>query len=91
MSSFNCRGNSQVIPLGHWVLNESCRQLKIWHTFGYKDLKISVNLSAKEFQQNNLIENILQIITDVKVDPKDVTLELTERIAMIDEKKRYPS
>lgn len=29
----------QVIPLGHWVLNESCRQLKIWHTFGYKDLK----------------------------------------------------
>ncbi|HDR7894623.1 MULTISPECIES: putative bifunctional diguanylate cyclase/phosphodiesterase [Bacillus cereus group] len=77
----------QVIPLGHWVLNESCRQLKIWHTFGYKDLKISVNLSAKEFQQNNLIENILQIITDVKVDPKDVTLELTERIAMIDEKE----
>ena len=55
--------------------------------FWLQRFKISVNLSAKEFQQNNLIENILQIITDVKVDPKDVTLELTERIAMIDEKE----
>ena len=77
----------QVIPLGHWVLQESCRQLTIWHSFGYKDLNISVNLSAKEFQQDHLIENISQILTDVKVDPKYVTLELTERIAMIDEKE----
>ncbi|EOO13053.1 EAL domain-containing protein [Bacillus cereus] len=77
----------QVIPLGHWVLRESCRQLKIWKSFGYTNLKMSVNLSAKEFQQNQLIENISQILKDVKIDPKDVTLELTERIAMIDEKE----
>ena len=50
--------------------------------------KISVNLSAKEFQQNNLIENILQIITDVKVDPKDVTLEFNRtNCNAIDEKE----
>ncbi|PGM97208.1 EAL domain-containing protein [Bacillus cereus] len=77
----------QVIPLGHWVLRESCRQLKIWKSFGYTNLKMSVNLSAKEFQQNQLIENISRILKDVKIDPKDVTLELTERIAMIDEKE----
>ncbi|MCP9226709.1 EAL domain-containing protein [Bacillus mycoides] len=77
----------QVIPLGHWVLRESCRQLKIWQSFRYTNLKMSVNLSAKEFQQNQLIENISQILKDVKIDPKDVTLELTERIAMIDEKE----
>lgn len=79
----------QVVPLGHWVLKEACLQLKIWHTFGYQNLKISVNLSAKEFQQNQLIENISQILNDVQVDPKHVTLELTERIAMINEKKHY--
>ncbi|WP_242237654.1 bifunctional diguanylate cyclase/phosphodiesterase [Bacillus cereus group sp. BfR-BA-01316] len=77
----------QVIPLGHWVLRESCLQLKIWQSFGYTNLKMSVNLSAKEFQQNQLIENISRILRDVKIDPKDVTLELTERIAMIDEKE----
>ncbi|MED1403695.1 EAL domain-containing protein [Bacillus mycoides] len=77
----------QVIPLGHWVLRESCLQLKIWQSFGYTNLKMSVNLSAKEFQQNQLIENISRILKDVKIGPKDVTLELTERIAMIDEKE----
>ncbi|QWG47522.1 EAL domain-containing protein [Bacillus mycoides] len=77
----------QVIPLGHWVLQESCRQLKIWQSFGYTNLKMSVNLSAKEFTQNQFIENISRILKDVKIDPKDVTLELTERIAMIDEKE----
>lgn len=46
-----------------------------------------MNLSAKEFQQDNLIEHISQILTDLNVDPKYVTLELTERIAMIDEKE----
>ncbi|MED1114737.1 putative bifunctional diguanylate cyclase/phosphodiesterase [Bacillus paramycoides] len=77
----------QVIPLGHWVLRESCRQLKLWQTLGYKDLKMSVNLSAKEFQQDQLLENIAHILKDVGIDPKYVTLELTERIAMIDEKE----
>ncbi|MGG0727526.1 putative bifunctional diguanylate cyclase/phosphodiesterase [Bacillus paramycoides] len=77
----------QVIPLGHWVLRESCRQLKLWQTLGYKDLKMSVNLSAKEFQQDQLLENIAHILKDIGVDPKYVTLELTERIAMIDEKE----
>ncbi|PGV63430.1 diguanylate cyclase [Bacillus cereus] len=77
----------QVVPLGHWVLRESCRQLKIWKSFGYTNLKMSVNLSAREFQQNQLIENISRILKDVEIDPKDVTLELTERIAMIDEKE----
>ncbi|WP_025147052.1 EAL domain-containing protein [Bacillus sp. H1a] len=77
----------QVIPLGHWVLRESCRQLKLWQTLGYKDLKMSVNLSAKEFQQDQLLQNIAHILKNVGVDPKYVTLELTERIAMIDEKE----
>ncbi|PEW97782.1 diguanylate cyclase [Bacillus cereus] len=77
----------QVVPLGHWVLRESFRQLKIWKSFGYTNLKMSVNLSAREFQQNQLIENISRILKDVEIDPKDVTLELTERIAMIDEKE----
>ncbi|KFN03574.1 GGDEF domain-containing protein [Bacillus clarus] len=77
----------QVIPLGHWMLKESCQQLKIWHSLGYTNLKMSVNLSATEFQQDNLVENILNILTEINVDPKYLTLELTERIAMIDEKE----
>ncbi|AWC30585.1 putative bifunctional diguanylate cyclase/phosphodiesterase [Bacillus cytotoxicus] len=77
----------QIIPLGHWMLKESCKQLKYWHKLGYADLKISVNLSAKEFQQDNLIENILTILKEVQVEPRFLILELTERIAMINEKE----
>ncbi|KEK25479.1 putative bifunctional diguanylate cyclase/phosphodiesterase [Bacillus gaemokensis] len=78
---------TQMIPLSHWLLKESCQQLRSWQTFGYYDLKMSVNLSAKEFQQEDLLEVILNTLEETNLEPKFLTLELTERIAMIDEKE----
>ncbi|WP_410984967.1 putative bifunctional diguanylate cyclase/phosphodiesterase [Bacillus cereus] len=77
----------QMIPLSHWMLKQACQQLQAWHRFGYCDLNMSVNLSAKEFQQNNLIDVILNILQETNLEPKFLTLELTERIAMIDEEE----
>ncbi|MEN1937194.1 EAL domain-containing protein [Paenibacillus sp. 102] len=77
----------QMIPLSHWMLKQACQQLQTWHRFGYCDLNMSVNLSAKEFQQDNLIDVILNILQETNLEPKFLTLELTERIAMIDEEE----
>ncbi|HEK9101009.1 EAL domain-containing protein [Bacillus pfraonensis] len=77
----------QMIPLSHWMLKQACQQLQVWHRFGYCDLNMSVNLSAKEFQQDNLIDVILNILQETNLEPKFLTLELTERIAMIDEEE----
>ncbi len=77
----------QMIPLSHWMLKQACQQLQVWHRFGYCDLNMSVNLSAKEFQQDNLIDVILNILQEANLEPKFLTLELTERIAMIDEEE----
>lgn len=78
---------TQMIPLGQWMLKQACQQLNIWHKFGYLDLTMSVNLSAKEFQQPNLINTILNVLQETHVHPRFLTLELTERIAIIDEKE----
>jgi diguanylate cyclase (GGDEF)-like protein len=48
----------QIVALGNWVVNEACRQLKQWHDEGNGDWTVSVNLSALQFQQRDLIDNI---------------------------------
>lgn len=70
--------------IGEWVLRTSCRQLYKWHTEGFHDLKISVNLSAKQFQQANLVENISRIIKETQVKAGWLELEITESVAMQD-------
>lgn len=44
---------SQIIPIGKWTLQEACQQLKKWHSAGYANLKMGINLSAIEFEQKN--------------------------------------
>ncbi|MGE7272552.1 EAL domain-containing protein [Brevibacillus panacihumi] len=68
-----------ILPLGEWILREACRQNKEWHEQGY-ELKVSVNLSARQIYQKDLVENIRQILNDTKLDPKWLELEITESI-----------
>ncbi|HZG82287.1 MAG TPA: EAL domain-containing protein [Brevibacillus sp.] len=68
-----------ILPLGEWILREACRQNKEWHEQGY-ELKVSVNLSARQIYQKDLVENIRQILNDTELDPKWLELEITESI-----------
>src|SRR3546814_15457210 len=43
-----------IVAIGEWVLREACSQLKAWHDEGYDDLRIAVNLSARQFSDPNL-------------------------------------
>ncbi|WP_141533568.1 GGDEF domain-containing phosphodiesterase [Bacillus cereus] len=78
---------SQIIPIGKWTLQEACQQLKKWHSAGYANLKMGINLSAIEFEQKNFVQTIISIIEEVGVPASSIDLELTERIAMVDEKE----
>ena len=68
--------------LGAWVLRTACRQNKIWHEAGYKDLAIAVNVSARQFYEGQLIQQIRDILDETQLSPSHLKVELTESILM---------
>ncbi|WP_404452423.1 EAL domain-containing protein [Virgibacillus necropolis] len=74
-----------IIGIGEWVLKEACKQNKAWQDKGYEPVIVSVNLSAKQFHQKELVENIENILTQTGLDPCYLELEITESMAMSNE------
>ncbi len=74
----------QIIPVGEWVLRKSCSQLRNWHKKfpEMQHLFISVNLSAKQFKQPDLIQTISGILDDENLYPGYLNLEITETVIM---------
>jgi len=76
-----------ILPIGQWVLAEACRQMREWtaRDDAYApDLRISVNLSAREFQQKNIVQQIARMLTETRLDPRRLELEITESTMMQD-------
>ncbi|MFL0247203.1 sensor domain-containing protein [Candidatus Clostridium stratigraminis] len=73
-----------IIPIGNKVLYEACRQNKEWQSMGYPPLRVAVNLSAKQFEQEDLLETIKAVLEDTKLDPTYLEIEITESIIMKD-------
>jgi diguanylate cyclase (GGDEF)-like protein/PAS domain S-box-containing protein len=73
-----------ILQLGHWTVNESCRQLREWQDeiASASSLMVSVNLSCKEFLQNDLAERVAAAISSVGLDPRCLKLEITESHVM---------
>lgn len=69
-----------ILPIGEWVLRTACRQTKAWQDAGFRNLRVSVNLSARQFNQKNLIQTIDKILKETQLDPRSLELELTESI-----------
>jgi diguanylate cyclase (GGDEF)-like protein/PAS domain S-box-containing protein len=73
-----------ILPLGEWVLAEACRQQVAWRALGLPPLKIAVNMSARQFRQDDLAQRISTIFAQIGADPTGVILELTESMVMHD-------
>ena len=73
-----------IVPIGEWVLWEACRQTRRWHDAGQTGLRISVNLSARQFQQPDLGARIDAVLRDTGIEPATLELELTESMLMTD-------
>ena len=73
-----------IIPIGQWVLQEACRQLHLWHQEHLIDypLFMSVNLSARQFAQLNLVEQVDEILAQTQLQPQSLKLEITESAIM---------
>jgi diguanylate cyclase (GGDEF)-like protein len=73
-----------INQIGNWVLRESCHQLQQWYQEKLLDypLFMSVNLSARQFAQADLIEQIDQILEETQLNPQNLKLEITESVLM---------
>ena len=67
-----------IVPIGHWVLEESCRELARWGGRAGERVRVNVNLSPVQLQQPHLAHELLDIVRRSGVDPADVCLEVTE-------------
>ncbi len=71
-----------IIPIGRWVLEEACKQTMQWHMKGYDNLKISVNVSVKQFNHQIFIDEVCSALEGSGIDSKHVDLEITESCTM---------
>ena len=71
-----------IIPIGDWVIRTACAQNKQWQDAGLPKVTVSVNLSTRQFQKNDLVGDILQAIQESGLDPQCLELEITESMAM---------
>ncbi|MBV8982571.1 MAG: EAL domain-containing protein [Acidimicrobiia bacterium] len=74
-----------IVPLGGWVLAQACHQLAQWRAeFPDLSLKVNVNVSARQLGKVELIEAVHEALTETRLDPKSVCLEITETVIMAD-------
>ncbi|HEV2827913.1 MAG TPA: EAL domain-containing protein [Pyrinomonadaceae bacterium] len=66
-----------IVPIGEWTLKIGCAQLKAWHEMGFA-LSLAVNLSPRQFEQDNLLEMVIDTLNDTGLDPNCLELEVTE-------------
>ena len=75
-----------IAPIGEWILHTACSQNRAWQEAGLPALKVSVNLSARQFRQKELRDTIARVLKDTDLDPQCLELELTEGLLMEDTK-----
>ncbi|AZE96214.1 c-di-GMP phosphodiesterase (BifA) [Pseudomonas orientalis] len=76
--------NGTIIPIGEWVLDQACRQLREWHDLGFTELRMAVNLSTVQLHHTELprvVNNLMQIY---RLPPRSLELEVTETGLMED-------
>ncbi|WP_409026881.1 EAL domain-containing protein [Janthinobacterium sp. SUN098] len=73
-----------IVPIGEWVLRTACNQAKAWQSHGGRAIRMAVNLSAKQFKDENLMQIVLSALADTGLDARLLELELTEGTLMDD-------
>ncbi|MEK7758198.1 MAG: diguanylate cyclase, partial [Pseudomonadota bacterium] len=73
-----------IVPIGEWVLRTACAQNRAWQEAGLPTLNMSVNVAARQFQQQDLAEVVARVLQETGLDARWLTLEITESTVMRD-------
>ena len=73
-----------IVPIGAWVLRTACAQVRRWHRLGHPKLELAVNLSARQFQEKDLVATIAAAVEESGMPAALLELELTESVIMRD-------
>ena len=77
--------SSLILDIGHWVLEEACRQLVLWGGDAQRSkLTLAVNVSARQFKLGDFVERVAAVIREHRIDPSRLKLELTESVVLDD-------
>ncbi|KVD89625.1 hypothetical protein WS62_15635 [Burkholderia sp. ABCPW 14] len=71
-----------IVPIGEWVLDEACRQMKAWRNAGHDAWTMAVNVSPVQFAHAGLVRTVRDVLKRHALDPRCLTLEITESTAM---------
>lgn len=79
--------SGQIIPIGYWVVRETCQQLRRWKEDGLPAIKVAINLSPRQLEQPDLITMMLDIVQSEQIPCEQIMFEITETVAMQDAPK----
>ena len=71
-----------IVPIGEWILRAACEQCKKWESEGLAPFTVSVNISAPQFRRSNLLQLVSTVLTQSRLDPCWLGLEITESSIM---------
>lgn len=71
-----------IVPMDEWGLRTACQQAKAWQDAGLRPMRVSVNLSSYQFRQKKLVELVARILSETRLDPQYLDIELTESTIM---------
>lgn len=71
-----------IVPIGEWVLKTACAHNKSWQEHGLPPLSVAVNLSARQFAHETLLQDVARALSETRLDPAALELEITESMVM---------
>ncbi len=73
-----------INPIGDYVLMEAAKRCRYWNEMGHPEYKVNVNLSVVQLLQNDIVRKVKNVIEETRINPKNLTLEVTESLAIND-------
>jgi diguanylate cyclase (GGDEF)-like protein len=73
-----------IVPIGQWVLQQACKQAKLWTESPFGDIAVAVNISSHQFQSDSLIDDVLGAALKAGIEPASLELEITESVLLQD-------
>jgi EAL domain-containing protein (putative c-di-GMP-specific phosphodiesterase class I) len=76
-----------ISPIGEWVMRAVCGQIKTWKNLGYKPVPVAINVSGREFLQNDFVQKLIEVTQETGIDPSLLEVEITESTIVCDVKR----